>query len=169
MNTEKTTLLPDDIRHAIDHWVAKYPPEHKQSAVLEALKIVQDHHHGWLSDELIKAVADYLAMPVIAVYEVATFYSMYDLQPVGRHKINVCNSISCMLNGSEKIIDHLCQRLGVEVGETTADGKFTIKEVECLAACAGAPACTIGRQYYENLTVEQIDKLVTELEAQSHG
>ena len=157
-------LLTEASRIEIDHWIAKYPEDQKQSAVMAALRIAQEQNDGWLSEELIQAVANYLGMPRIAVYEVATFYAMYELKPVGRHKICVCNSISCMLNGSEQIIDYLKQKLGVELGEVTADGKFSIKEVECLGACVGAPMCMIGKTYYENLTPERIDRLLDELD-----
>lgn len=157
-------LLTEGSRADIDRWIAKYPADQKQSAVMAALRIAQEQNGGWLTNDLIQAVADYLGMPKIAVYEVATFYAMYELEPVGRHKICVCNSISCMLNGSEQIIEHLKQKLGVEVGEVTADGKFSIKEVECLGACVGAPMCMIGKTYYENLTPESIDRLLDELD-----
>jgi NADH-quinone oxidoreductase subunit E len=152
------------VRAEIDRWIAKYPPDQKQSAVMAALRLVQDENGGWLTQELLDAVAAYLDMAPIAVYEVATFYSMYELQPVGRHKICVCNSISCMLSGSEKIIDYLKEKLGVAVGEVTSDGRFSIKEVECLGACVGAPMFMIGHTYYENLTPEKIDKILDELD-----
>lgn len=156
--------LSDAARSEIDHWIAKYPADQKQSAVMAALRIAQEQNGGWLTEDLIQAVADYLDMPKIAVYEVATFYSMYELKPVGKHQIAVCNSISCMLSGSEQIIDYLQQKLGVGLGEVTADGKFSIKEVECLGACVGAPMCMIGKTYHENLTPEKIDRLLDELD-----
>jgi NADH-quinone oxidoreductase subunit E len=165
-------LLTQEVKGEIDHWVAKYPDDRKQSAVMAALRIVQENNGGWLTEELMDAVADYLGMPRIAVYEVATFYSMYEHKPVGRHKICVCNSVSCMLNDSvscmlndsAKILDHLQEKLGVSLGEVTADGKFSIKEVECLGACVGAPAIMIGKVYHENLTPEKIDKILDELD-----
>ena len=147
----------------IDLEVAKYPPEHKQSAVMAALHIAQDEH-GWLSVPLMDYVADLLAMRPIQVYEVASFYSMYDLKPVGRHKISVCTNISCLLRGSDDIVAHLKDRLGIGFGETTADGRFTLKEVECLAACGGAPMFQVGKTYYENLTPERIDEILAGLE-----
>ncbi|RMD80425.1 MAG: NADH-quinone oxidoreductase subunit NuoE [Gammaproteobacteria bacterium] len=156
-------LLSPEIRARIDRWVAKYPPERKQSAVMAALRIVQEEH-GWLSNELMDAVADYLDMPPVSVYEVATFYSMYDLEPVGRHKICVCTNISCMLRGAEDVVRHLEERLGIKMGETTPDGRFTLKEVECLAACGGAPMFQIGKRYYENLTPEKIDAILDSLD-----
>lgn len=147
----------------IDHWVAKYPPERKQSAVMAALRIVQEERNH-LTVELMDAIAEYLEMPPISVYEVATFYSMYDLKPVGRHKIAVCTNISCMLCGAEDVVKHLEEKLGIKVGEVTPDGKFSIKEVECLAACAGAPMFQIGKKYYENLTPQKIDEILAGLE-----
>jgi len=156
-------LLSPEVRARIDRWIAKYPPERKQSAVMAALRIVQEEH-GWLSQELMDAVAEYLEMPPVSVYEVATFYSMYDLQPVGRHKICVCTNVSCMLRGAEDVVRHLEERLGIKMGETTPDGRFTLKEVECLAACGGAPMFQIGKRYYENLTPEKIDAILDSLD-----
>jgi NADH-quinone oxidoreductase subunit E len=154
--------LSADIRAEIDRWVAKYPPDRKSSAVMAALRIVQEKH-GWLTDELIEAVADYLEMPAIAAQEVATFYSMYDLKPVGRHKLCVCTNISCLLNGAERVVEHLERKLGIKAGETTPDGKFTLKEVECLGACVNAPMMQVGREYHERLTPEKLDELLKEL------
>jgi NADH-quinone oxidoreductase, E subunit len=157
-------LLTPASRAEIDTWVAKYPPERKQSAVMAALRIAQDQNGGWLTTELMDAVAGYLEMAPIAVYEVATFYSMYQLEPVGRHKINVCTNISCLLRGSEDVVAYLQQRLGIKLGETTADGRYTLKEVECLGACVNAPVAQIARQYYEQLTPELIDRIIDGLE-----
>ncbi|MHB8743242.1 MAG: NADH-quinone oxidoreductase subunit NuoE [Sulfuricaulis sp.] len=151
-------------RAEIDRWIAKYPPDRKQSAVMAALSIAQTQNGGWLSVDLIEAVAEYLEMAPIAVEEVATFYTMYDLKPVGRYKIYVCTNISCQLNGSDRIMKHLQQRLGIKPGETTAGGKFTLKEAECLAACGGAPMMMIGNAYYENLTPEKVDEILNKLE-----
>jgi NADH-quinone oxidoreductase subunit E len=152
-------LLSSEVRAAIDQWVAKYPPERKQSAVMAALRIVQEKH-GWLTTELMDAVADYLEMPPIAVYEVATFYSMYDLKPVGKHKVCVCTNISCLLNGAERVVEHLEQKLGIKAGETTADGRYTLKEVECLGACVNAPMMQVDKEYHENLTPEKVDEIL---------
>ena len=143
----------------IEHEVAKYPPERKSSAVMAALRIAQEEH-GWLSEPLMDYVAQLLEMRPIQVYEVATFYSMYDLKPVGKHKINVCTNISCMLCGSDEVVKHLEQKLGIKMGETTADGRFTLRAVECLAACGGAPMFQIGKTYYENLTPQKIDQIL---------
>lgn len=163
---DKTTidLLSINAKQEIDRWIAKYPADQKQAAVMAALRIAQDMNGGWLTNELIEAVANYLEMPTIAVAEVATFYSMYELKPVGRHKICVCTNISCLLCGSDGIVDHLKQKLGIGFGETTSDGRFTLKEVECLGACVGAPMMQIGNTYYENLTPESVDKILSEFD-----
>jgi NADH-quinone oxidoreductase subunit E len=160
----KLELISEVSRAAIDKWIAKYPAERKQSAVMAALTIVQDQNGGWLSKDLIEAVAAYLEMPTIAVYEVATFYSMYELEPVGRHKICVCTNISCMLCGSDGVVSHLEKKLGIKLGETTEDGRFTLKEVECLGACVGAPMMQIGHDYHEHLTPEKIDQILDKLD-----
>lgn len=159
-----TILLSMKSKQAIDQWLTKFPPEQKQSAVLYALTVVQEENGGFLTEPLMDAVAAYLNMPKIAVYEVVSFYSLYDLKPVGRHKICVCTNISCMLRGSEEIVDHLKKRLDIEIGETTKDGRFTLKSVECLAACGVAPVMQIGPKYYENLTPKRIDTILSELD-----
>lgn len=164
MTTTNHTPLSADARAKIDRWLVRYPADQKRSGVMQALTIVQEENGGWLTESLMNAVADYLGMPAIAVYEVATFYTMYNLKPVGRHIINVCTNISCMLNGSQKIVDHLKKRLEVNCNETTPDGKFTLREVECLAACASAPMFQINKKYYENLTPEKVDAIIEELE-----
>ena len=160
----KTGLLSEASRAEIDRWIAKYPPDRKQAAVMAALRIAQDQNGGWLSVDLIEAVAEYLEMPPIAAHEVATFYTMYDLKPVGRHKVCVCTNISCQLNGSSRIMGHLQKKLGVNPGETTPGGKFTLKEVECLGACGGAPMMMVDKTYYENLTPEKVDQSLDQLE-----
>lgn len=164
LSQSKLDLITAASRAEIDMWVAKYPVDQKQSASMAALRILQDQNGGWLTDDLMDAVAEYLDMPAIAVYEVATFYSMYELKPVGRHKVCVCTNISCLLRGSEEVVKHLEERLDIKFGEMTADGKFSMKEVECLGACAGAPMMQIGRVYYEDLTPEKIDSILESLE-----
>lgn len=153
--------LTADRLHDVNHWVAKYPADQKQSAVMAALRIVQEQHH-YLTQELMDAVAEYLDMPAIAVYEVASFYSMYEHKPVGKHLINVCTNISCKLRGSAKIVEHLEQKLGIHCGETTEDGKFSLRAVECLAACVNAPMIQINKAYHEDLTKEKLDKILQE-------
>jgi len=160
----KLALLTEADIKEIDAWIAKYPVEQRQSAVMAALRVVQDSNNGSLTRDLMDAVAEYLDMPTIAVYEVATFYSMYEHKPVGKHKICVCTNISCMLRGSDTIVNHLEQRLGIKFGQVTADGKYSLKEVECLGACCGAPMFQIGKRYYENLTAEKVDQILDNLE-----
>ncbi len=154
--------LCDASMQQISHELDKYPADRRQSALLAALRIAQDEH-GWLSGELIEHVAGIIGVPPIKAYEVATFYSMYDLSPTGRHKVCLCTNISCMLRGSDEIVAHLQQKLGIKFGETTADGRFTLKEVECLAACAGAPMMQVGRDYYEDLTPDKVDRILEAL------
>lgn len=161
---DKSSLFTPEIRAAIDESVAHYPPEWRQSAVMYALTLVQDANGGWLTTALMDDVAAYLDMPSMSVYEVATFYGMYDLEPQGRHKVCVCNSISCLLRGSEQLIEHVESKYGVHPGETTPDGRFTFKEVECLGACRHAPAVLLDKTYHENLSPEALDKLIDELE-----
>jgi NADH-quinone oxidoreductase subunit E len=152
-------MLSKESLDQVKREVAKYPPERKSSAVMAALRIAQEEH-GWLSVPLMDYIAELLGMRPIQVYEVATFYSMYDLKPVGKHKISICTNISCMLCGSDTIVKHLEKRLGIKLGETTPDGKVTLKEVECLAACCGAPMFQIDKTYYENLTPEKVDRIL---------
>lgn len=152
-------LLSAEEISEINKWIAKYPKGRERSAVLSALMIVQEKY-GSLTDELMNAVADYLDMPDIAVYEVATFYSMYELKPVGRHVINVCTNISCQLRKSHEVVKYLEEKLDVKLGQTTKDERFTLKEAECLGACVGAPMMQVDKDYHENLTPEKIDALL---------
>lgn len=164
-----TSLLSDKTKDQIDHWLKRYPANQKRSGVLYALRLVQEENAGWLTIDHMDAVAEYLNIPPIAVYEVATFYSMYDLSPVGRNKVKVCTSISCMLRGSDRIIAHIRDRLGINMDETTPDGLFTLREVECLAACGNAPALQINdREYFENITPEKIDLILDEIQNQEN-
>jgi len=157
-------LINASSREEIDEWIAKFPVDQKQSAVMAALRVVQDQNGGWLTTELMDAVALYLDMDKIHVYEVATFYSMYEHKPVGKHKICVCTNISCMVCGSGEIVEHLEDKLNIKLGETTNDNRFTLKEVECLGACSGAPMFQIGENYYENLDTAKIDKILDDLD-----
>ena len=161
----KSELLMPESRARIDAWIAKYPAEQKQSAVLSALQIAQEQNGGWVSRELLDAVADYLAMPPVLVYEVGTFYSMIELEPVGRNMVALCTNLSCMLCGAETIVEHVEKKLGIRLGETTADGRITLKlEEECLAACTGGPMMTVNGHYHENLTPEKVDEILDALE-----
>jgi NADH-quinone oxidoreductase subunit E len=160
----KAALLSDAVRAEIDAWTSKYPADRRQSAVIAALTAVQ-HEQGWLSTEMMDAVADYLRMPPIAVYEVASFYSMFELKPVGRNIVSVCNNISCALCGADDLLEHIRKKYGVKLGETTADGRFTLKkEEECLAACCGAPMMTVNGHYHEHLTIDKVDAILDALE-----
>ena len=157
--SEQAMTLTADLKAEIDKWIAKYPEEQKQSAVIPALHIVQDKYHH-LTNDVMDEVADYLGMPAISVYEVATFYSMFELKPTGENKFCVCTNVSCLLRGSEQVVEHLENRLGIKMGETTDDGKFALKEVECLGACGGAPMMLLNKKYYENLTPEKLDEII---------
>ncbi|OIQ79450.1 NADH-quinone oxidoreductase subunit 2 [mine drainage metagenome] len=155
-------LSPQSIAK-IDLELIKYPEENRQSAVMSALRIAQDEL-GWLSRDTIAFVADHLGIPAIAALEVATFYNMYELEPVGQYKITVCTNISCMLRDSDSIVEHLEQRLGVHLGETTPDGKFTLKEGECMGCCGGAPLFHINnKRMCEHLTPEKVDAILEDL------
>ena len=157
--------LSAHLREEIDEWLARYPEDQRRSAVLGALRAAQ-HEQGYLSTDLMDAVAEYLRIPAMDVYEVASFYSMFELQPVGRHTIAVCSNISCMLRGADELIEHLQSRLGIRLGESTPDGKFYLKrEEECLAACCGAPMMQVDHVYYENLTPERVDEILDSLES----
>lgn len=157
-------VLNEHTRHEIDQWTGKYPETQKRSAVLAALRAAQHQNEGYLTPDLMDAVAVYLTLPPIYVYEAASFYSMYELEPVGRHSISVCTNISCMLCGAEEIVTHLENKLAIKVGQSTADGRIYLKnEEECLAACCGAPMMMVDHVYYENLTVDEVDRIVDAL------
>lgn len=156
-------LLSAQALAKIDRETAKYPAEHRQSAVMAALAIAQDEH-GWLSTELIEEVADYLGMPAIAVYEVASFYAMYNLEPTGRHKITVCTNLPCALSGGTRAAERLKKKLGIGFNETTPDGCFTLKEGECMGACGDAPVLLVNNKRMESfMTDEKLDALIDEL------
>jgi NADH-quinone oxidoreductase subunit E len=156
--------LSDHVREEIDHWVAKFPPERKRSAVISALHAVQHENNGYLTTDLMDAVAAYLELPNILVYEVASFYSMFETKPVGRHHVSVCTNISCMLRGSQEVVEHVEKKLGIKTGESTPDGRIYLKcEEECLAACTGAPMMMVDHVYHENLTPQIIDKILDAL------
>lgn len=156
-------MLSAESLKKIDREIAKYPPEQKQSAVMSALAIAQDEK-GWLAIETINFVAEYLEMPAIAVYEVATFYNMYNLEPVGKYKITVCTNLPCALSGSNESAAYLKQKLGIEFNQTTPDGKFTLKEGECFGACGDAPVFLVNnKRMCSFMSDEKIDQLLEEL------
>ncbi|GIX36562.1 MAG: NADH-quinone oxidoreductase subunit E [Lysobacteraceae bacterium] len=153
--------LSAETRAHIDHWVAKFPPDRKRSALIQALFAAQEQNGGHLTDALITAVAKYLGLPPVWAYEVATFYSMFETRPVGRNNVAICTNISCWLNGAEEIVRHCENRLGIKLGESTADGRIYLKrEEECLAACCGAPMMVVNGHYHEKLTTEEVDRIL---------
>ena len=163
--TEQTqSTLSTHARHEIDRWLKKFPPNQKRSAVLAALREVQHENGGYLTVPLMDAVAGYLDMPAIAVYEVASFYSMLETEKVGRHSVSVCTNISCMLRGGEELLAHIERKLGIRTGESTPDGRVFLKrEEECLAACCGGPMMMVDHVYHENLTEEKVDRILEQL------
>ena len=161
----ETTLLTESIKGKIDTWVAKFPIGKQRSAIIGSLHAVQEHNQGYLTSELMDAVADYLDLPRIYVYEVATFYSMFQTEPVGRNEIAICTNISCMLSGSDVIVQHIEGRLSIKLGESTKDGNIFLKrEEECLAACTGAPMMMVNHQYIENLDIKKVNEILDKLE-----
>lgn len=159
------TQLSAHAREAIDELLSHFPADQKKSALLGALNVVQHENNGFLTDELMELVADYLGLAKIEVYEVASFYSMYELKPVARNNVAICTNISCMLMGSQSIVDHVEKKLGIKIGDSTDDGRIYLKkEEECLAACAGGPMMQVNHVYYENLTPEKVDEILDSLE-----
>lgn len=160
-NLSKIELLNDHTRGEIDHWLLKFPEDKKRSAVLAALNAAQHQNKGFLTTDLMDAVAEYLGLAEIHVYEVASFYSMYETRPVARHNVAICTNICCMLMGSDTIVDHIENKLGIKIGESTEDGRIYLKcEEECLAACAGGPMMQVDHKYYEKLTPEKVDEIL---------
>jgi NADH-quinone oxidoreductase subunit E len=156
--------LSQHLRDEIDHWVAKFPADRKRSAVISALQAAQHENNGYLTTPIMDAIAAYLGLPPIQVYEVATFYSMFETHPVGRHHLSVCTNISCMLRGAEDIRAHVEKKLGIKTGESTPDGRIYLKrEEECLAACTGAPMLMVDHVFHENLTPAKVDQILDEL------
>ena len=161
---EAENTLSAHAREEIDALLKHFPAEQKKSALLGALNIAQHENQGFLTRELMQAVAEYLDLSEIEVYEVASFYSMYELKPVARHNVAVCTNISCMLMGSQSIVDHVENKLGIKLGESTKDGRIYLKkEEECLAACAGGPMMQVDHVYYEDLTPEKVDAILDAL------
>lgn len=154
----------NNITKKFDEWLKKFPKDRKRSAIIEVLKMIQYENNGYLNEDLVAKAANYLNIPKIFAYEVATFYSMFDLSQVGKYKIYFCVSISCMLCGSDELLNYVKKKLGINFDETTIDGKFTLKKAECLAACGGAPVMLIGDKYYEKLDFNTIDSILDNLE-----
>jgi NADH-quinone oxidoreductase subunit E len=160
----KLQLLSEESCREIDHWVAKFPPGRQRSACLAALRAAQEQNHGHLTADLMDAVAEYLRLPPIQVYEVASFYSMFETRPCGRHHVSICTNISCMLNGADALVAHAEKKLGITLNESTADGRIFLKrEEECLAACTGAPMMMVDHAFHEHLTPERLDAILDEL------
>ncbi len=157
--------LSEHVVEEIERWKKRFPEGRERSAVLGALHAVQHENNGYLTPEYMAAVADYLELPAIQVYEVATFYSMFETKPVGRHNVSICTNISCMLCGANEIVEHVEKKLGIRLGESTTDGRIYLKkEEECLAACCGAPMMMVNHKYYENLTAERVDEILDALD-----
>jgi len=158
-------LLSDHVREEIERWKARFPEGRQRSAVISALHAVQHENKGFVTAEQMNAIADYLELPPIQVYEVATFYSMFQTREVGRNEVAICTNVSCMLRGADDIVEHVEKRLGIRLGESTPDKRiFLKKEEECVAACCGAPAMMVNHKYYENLTIEQVDEILDGLD-----
>jgi NADH-quinone oxidoreductase subunit E len=164
MNAQGKEPLSEHTRAEIDHWIAKFPPGRQRSATIAALRAAQEQNQGYLTPELMDAVAEYLKLPPIQVYEVASFYSMFEIHPCGRHHVSICTNISCMLRGAEDLVAHAERKLGIRLGESTPDGRILLKrEEECLAACTGAPMMMVDHVFHEHLTPEKVDRVLDEL------
>ena len=161
----EVVVLSDQVKDEIEHWKSRFPKDRQRSAVIGALHAVQHENEGFLTAEQMNAVAAYLELPTIQVYEVATFYSMFQTKPVGRHNVAICTNVSCMLRGADDIVDHVEKKLGIKLGDSTPDGRIYLKrEEECLAACCGAPMMMVDHKYHENLTASQVDSILDELD-----
>jgi NADH-quinone oxidoreductase subunit E len=157
--------LSDHVREEIERWKARFPEGRQRSAVISALHAVQHENRGFVTAEQMNAIAEYLELPTIQVYEVATFYSMFQTREVGRNEVAICTNVSCMLRGADQIVEHVEKKLGVRLGESTSDKRiFLKKEEECVAACCGAPVMMVNHKYYENLTLEQVDEILDGLD-----
>ena len=157
--------LSKEVKEKIISFKEKYPEGRQRSAIIEALHLIQHKNNGYLTPELLGEVAENLDVPAMYVYEVATFYSMFNTKPVGRNNVAICTNISCMLRGADEIVDHVEEKLNIKLGESTDDGRIYLKkEEECLAACCGAPMMMVNHEYYENLTIEKIEEILGDLE-----
>jgi NADH-quinone oxidoreductase subunit E len=161
---DKAGVLSDHTRQELDHWIAKFPPGRQRSACIAGLRAAQEQNQGYLTPELMDAVAEYLKLPPIQVYEVASFYSMFETHPCGRHHVSICTNISCWLNGGDALVSHAEKKLGIKTNQSTADGRIFLKrEEECLAACTGAPMMMVDHDFHENLTPEKLDAILDAL------
>ena len=157
--------LSTHIKQEIESWKARFPKDRQRSAVISALHAVQHENRGFVTAEQMNAIADYLELPSIQVYEVATFYSMFQTKEVGRNEVAICTNVACMLRGADELVEHVESKLGLKLGESSEDGKVFLKrEEECIAACCGAPAMMVNHKYYENLTVEMVDEILDGLD-----
>tara|TARA_B100000902_G_scaffold356761_1_gene370670 strand:- start:93 stop:578 length:486 start_codon:yes stop_codon:yes gene_type:complete len=157
--------LSSDVINEIESWKSKFPADKQRSVIISALHAVQHENHGYLTAEQMNAVAEYLDLPTIQIYEIATFYSMFQTKEVGRNEVAICTNISCMLRGADEIVNHVEDKLGIKIGESTKNGRVFLKqEEECIAACCGAPAMMVNHKYYENLTKEQVDQILDDLD-----
>ena len=162
---DATALLSEHSRREIDHWLAKFPPERRRSAVIAGLRIAQHQNQGYLTVELMDAVADHVGVPAIQVYEVASFYSMFETRPVGRIHVSICTNICCMLRGADEIVAAVERHLGIRTGESTPDGRIYLKrEEECLAACNNASMMMVDHVYHQNLSPESAIRVLDALE-----
>ena len=160
----KIKLLTQATRHEIDEWVKKFPPGRQRSATISALRAAQEQNQGYLTTDLMDAVAEYLNLPPIQVYEIAAFYSMFETHPCGRHHVSICTNVSCMLNGAEDLVAYVEKKLGIKLNESTPDKRIFLKrEEECLSACTGAPMAMVDHVFHEYLTAEKLDKILDEL------
>ncbi len=157
-------IISDEIQNEIDYVKSKFPSSESKSAIIESLLILQHHNDGYVTQDIMRALANYLSVSEIDVLEVATFYTMINTEPVGRNVISVCNNVSCMLRGADDILKHVEKKLSIKVGESTPDKKFFLKdEIECLAACNGAPMMQVNHRNYENLTIERVDEILDKI------
>ncbi len=164
-NVDPLVVLDEHTRQHIDHWLTKFPPDRRRSALIQALFAAQEQNQGFLTDELIAAVAKYLELPAVWAYEVASFSSILETKPVGRNNVAICTNISCWLTGAEDLVKHCEQKLGIKLGESTPDGRIYLKqEEECIAACVYAPAMTVNGHYHERITAEKLDQILDGLE-----
>ena len=162
---ENRYVLSAHLQEELDGWIARFPEGMQRSAVISGLRLAQHENGGYLTPAIMDAVAEYLDLPPVQAYEIATFYSMLETSEVGRHSVSVCKNISCMLRGADDIVRHIENKLGCRTGETTEDGRIYLKnEQECLAACCGAPMMMVDHRYYENLTPENVDEILDGLE-----